>query len=66
MTFPLQSPEKASLVPVIAMLLQFNSKEMEQVRQDNSDREVLFALPLSLSLSIPPSYSLYLPLTTVL
>jgi GRIP domain len=32
MSFPLQSPEKVSLVPVIATLLQFNAKELEQVR----------------------------------
>ena len=31
MSFPLQSPEKVSLVPVIATLLQFNAKELEQV-----------------------------------
>jgi hypothetical protein len=31
MSFPVQAPERVSLVPVIAMLLQFNGKELAQV-----------------------------------
>jgi len=31
MSFPVQAPERVSLVPVIAMLLQFNGKEVAQV-----------------------------------
>eukprot|EP01038_Epipyxis_sp_PR26KG_P005758 gene5758-7949_t len=37
MTFPLQSSEKMSLVPVIAMLLQFNAKELAEVQKVNKD-----------------------------
>jgi hypothetical protein len=33
MSFPVQAPERASLVPVIAMLLQFNVKELAQVEK---------------------------------
>jgi hypothetical protein len=32
MSFPVSSPERTSLVPVIAMLLQFNAKELRLVR----------------------------------
>jgi len=35
MTFPIQSSEKMSLVPVIAMLLQFSPKELAEVQQAN-------------------------------
>ena len=31
MTFPVNSPERNSLVPVLAMLLQFDSKELAEV-----------------------------------
>ena len=33
MSFPVQAPERGSLVPVIAMLLQFNVKEVQQVEK---------------------------------
>jgi len=33
MSFPVQAPERGSLVPVIAMLLQFNVKEVAQVEK---------------------------------
>jgi hypothetical protein len=31
MTFPIQAPERVSLIPVLSMLLQFNIKEREEV-----------------------------------
>lgn len=37
MTFPIQSAERVSLVPVIAMLLQFNPKEMQEVDKATRD-----------------------------
>jgi hypothetical protein len=37
MSFPMQSPERISLVPVIAMLLQFNSKELAEAEQSLKD-----------------------------
>ena len=37
MTFPIQSPERASLVPVIATLLQFNSKEINEIEKSMKD-----------------------------
>jgi hypothetical protein len=40
MTFPITSTERASLVPVIGMLLQFNAKEMGEV--DKSQRVPIF------------------------
>ena len=33
MTFPVSSPERNSLVPVLAMLLQFNGKEMAEINK---------------------------------
>jgi hypothetical protein len=32
MTFPILSPERSSLIPVIATLLQFNTKELSEVQ----------------------------------
>lgn len=37
MTFPVQSSEKLSLIPVIAMLLQFNGEELREVEKVNKD-----------------------------
>ena len=37
MTFPIQSSEKLSLVPVIAMLLQFSRKELADVQRANQE-----------------------------
>ena len=37
MTFPTQSSEKLSLVPVIAMLLQFSNKELADVQRANQE-----------------------------
>ena len=42
MTFPMQSSEKLSLIPVIAMLLQFSRKELAEVQRAN--QEALMAL----------------------
>jgi len=61
MTFPMQSSEKLSLVPVIAMLLQFSRKELAEVQRAN--QEALMALsmvsiwssPSAAGPSLPPS-----------
>jgi hypothetical protein len=45
MTFPVQSVEKASLVSVIAMLLQFNPKELQDALQATKS-PVYSALPV--------------------
>ena len=37
MTFPISSPERMSLVPVISMLLQFNPKEVIEVDKATKD-----------------------------
>ena len=37
MTFPLNSPERASLIPVISTLLQFNAKELVEVDRAAKD-----------------------------
>lgn len=37
MTFPINSPERMSLVPVIATLLQFNPKEIVEVDKSSKD-----------------------------
>jgi hypothetical protein len=37
MTFPIAAPERMSLVPVIATLLQFNPKELIEVEKSSKD-----------------------------
>jgi chromosome segregation ATPase len=46
MSFPSQSPEKVSLVPVIAMLLQFSPKEMSDIERAGSNIESITTLPV--------------------
>jgi hypothetical protein len=41
MSFPVQSPERSSLVPVIAMLLQFNVRELAQA--ENALKEPIWS-----------------------
>lgn len=44
MSFPVQSSEKLSLVPVIAMLLQFNGKELAEVQRANREESLSVSL----------------------
>ena len=46
MSFPPQSPEKVSLVPVIAMLLQFSPKEMSDIEKACHNTESVTTLPV--------------------
>ena len=36
MTYPIQSPERSALIPVIATLLQFNTEELKEIRNNSN------------------------------
>jgi len=46
MSFPAQSPERVSLVPVIAMLLQFSPEEINDVEKACSNNDSVTGLPV--------------------
>jgi hypothetical protein len=57
MTFPVQSSEKLSLVPVIAMLLQFSRKELADVQRANQEAAASVMSVVSIWSSPSPSGS---------